>query len=386
MSTPAIRRHVFVALSCVAAGCSQGTPATVIVPVNPGLKDAYKDAFLIGTALNPRQFGGTDTMGIRLIDKHFNAATPENVMKPQPIHPQPGQYNWAPADAYVAFNEAHGITTIGHTLVWHSQTPAWFFTDSAGKPKTREAMLALMKDHIYTVVGRYKGRVKGWDVVNEALNEDGTMRQSPWFRTVGADFVIKAFQYAHEADPAAQLFYNDYNLATPAKRDGAVRLAKSIRDAGIPVAGINTQEHHKIDSPSITLIDSTFIAIRNAGFHANVTELDVDVLPRGAGPNTADVAARAQAVANGNPYTAGLPDSMQTKLAKRYEDLFRVYLKHADIIDRVTFWGTDDGSSWLNGFPVPGRTNHALLFDRKGNTKPAYDAVMALALKSSRSR
>ena len=236
-----------------------------------------------------------------------------------------------------------------------------------------------MREHIRTVVGRYKGRIRGWDVVNEALNEDGTMRESPWQRIIGDDFVVQAFQWAHEADPAAELYYNDYNLATPAKRDGAVALVKRIQARGIPVAAVGSQDHHRLDGPTAALVDSMFTVFRAAGLHANVTELDVDVLPRATQSNTADVGLRAAAQARLNPFPAGLPDSVQRALARRYRELFAVYLRHRDIIDRVTFWGATDANSWLNNWPVPGRTNYPLLFDRHGQPKPAFDAIVALS-------
>lgn len=345
----------------------------------PALKDVFKDAFVVGTALAPRQFLEQDQAAVALITTQFNAITPENVLKWEGVHPRAGTFNFEPADAYVRFGEKYHMFIVGHTLVWHSQTPRWVFQDSSGQPLTRDALLARMKDHIQTVVGRYKGRIKGWDVVNEALNEDGTMRKSPWQQIIGDDFVIRAFEYAHEADPAAELYYNDYNLATPAKRDGAVALVRRIQAAGITVKAIGSQDHHKLDYPSAALVDSMFMVFGAAGLHANITELDIDVLPRATQNNTADVGLRAQAQAGQNPYMAGLPDSVQQALAKRYGDMFAVYMKHRDIIDRVTFWGATDGDSWLNGWPVRGRTNHPLLFDRGGKAKPAFGAVIATA-------
>ena len=347
----------------------------------PALKDAFKHAFVVGTALAPRQFMEQDQAAVALITQQFNAITPENVLKWEAVHPQPAVFNFDPSDAYVRFGEKYDMFIVGHTLVWHSQTPRWVFQDSAGHPLTRDALLARMKDHIQTVVGRYKGRIKGWDVVNEALNEDGTMRKSPWQQIIGDDFVVKAFQYAHEADPAAELYYNDYNLATPAKRDGAVALVQRVQGAGIVVKAIGSQDHHKMDFPSVALVDSMFMAFRAAGVHANITELDIDVLPRATQNNTADVALRAQAQAGQNPYAAGLPDSVQQALARRYGDMFAVYMKYRDIVDRVTFWGATDGDSWLNGWPVRGRTNHPLLFDREGKAKPAFAAVIATATR-----
>ena len=380
--TTVIHRALLVSTVLLAA-CSQ-TGSQAAIPANAGLKDVFKDAFRVGTALNPRQFNGTDTLGVALIDKHFNITTPENVLKWEVVHPGRTNYNFVQSDAYVAFGEKHKMFITGHTLVWHSQTPRWVFEDSAGKPLTRDALLGQMKRHIDTVVGRYKGRINGWDVVNEALNEDGSLRQSPWQKIIGDDFIVRAFQFAHDADPAAELYYNDYNLATPAKRDGAIRVARQIQAAGITVAAIGSQDHHKLDVPSAALVDSMFMAFRAAGFHGNITELDIDVLPRATNNNTADVSLRAAAQARVNPYTAGVPDSVQAQLTKRYADFFTVYWKHRDIIDRITFWGVRDGDSWLNGWPVPGRTNYPLLFDRSGAPKPAYDAVVAVAGRSSR--
>ncbi len=354
-------------------------PVAATPPSTTSLKDAFRGAFQIGAALAPKQFEERDTSSVALVKAQFNQVTPENVLKWENVHPQLATYNFDPPDKYVAFAERNGMFIVGHTLVWHSQVPRWVFEDAAGAPLTRDALLARMKDHIDRVVGRYKGRINGWDVVNEALNENGTMRQSQWSRIIGDDFVVKAFEYAHAADPAAELYYNDYNLATPAKRDSAVALVRRIRAAGIPVAAIGSQDHHKLDWPSAALVDSMFMAFRAANVKGNITELDIDVLPRATANNTADVAVRAQMQANANPYAAGLPDSVQQQLAKRYSDMFAVYLKHRDIIDHITFWGVADGDSWLNGWPVRGRTNHPLLFDRQNRPKPAFDAVIQLA-------
>jgi len=295
------------------------------------------------------------------------------------VDPQPDRYDFAPADAYVAFGQRNGMFVIGHTLVWHSQVPAWVFQDAQGQPLTRDALLARMKDHIQTVVGRYKGRIKGWDVVNEALNEDGTLRETQWMKIIGPDYIAKAFQFAHEADPAAELYYNDYNLDYAAKRDGAVRLVKSLLDQGIPVKAIGSQEHLKLTTPSAAAVDSSIKAFAALGVHVNMTELDIDLLPPATRNTGADVSLRAGPSPSLNPWAAGLPDSMQTKLARRYQDLFRVYMANKDAIDRVTFWGVSDGDSWLNGWPVPGRTSYPLLFDRQLGKKAAYEAVSEVA-------
>jgi endo-1,4-beta-xylanase len=238
-----------------------------------------------------------------------------------------------------------------------------------------------MREHIFTVVGRYKGRVHGWDVVNEALNEDGTLRKSQWFNIIGEDYIAKAFEYAHEADPKAELYYNDYNLDYEAKCRGAVDLVAKLRQRGLTVTAIGTQSHHKIDKPSLQQIEDSLKAFKGLGVKVAVTELDIDLLPAVTRQPTADVSVRAQSTAESNPYVTGLPDEMQLALAKRYGDIFAIYLKYKDVITRVTFWGVTDGVSWLNNFPAPGRTNYPLLFDREGKPKPAFDAVVQEAKK-----
>jgi endo-1,4-beta-xylanase len=367
----------------VAAGCAKqseaentqadaGSTATT-------LKGAFDGKFLVGAAINQRQFAGSDSSGAELIRAQFNAIAPENVLKWERVHPRKGEYNFPPADEYVKFGEDNGMFVHGHTLVWHSQTPRWVFEDGQGNPVSRDTLLARMHDHIATVVGRYKGRIKGWDVVNEALNEDGTLRDSPWHRIIGDDYLVKAFQFAHEADPAAELYYNDYSLENPAKRDGAVKLIRSLQAAGVTVKAIGTQDHLKMDWPSPALMDSMFTAFAAAGVQVNVSELDVDVLPRATRNTGADVSTNVGARSELNPYPTALPDSMQQALAQRYAEIFQIYVKHAPHIDRVTFWGVDDGDSWLNNWPVRGRSNYPLLFDRNGAPKPAFDAVVKTA-------
>jgi endo-1,4-beta-xylanase len=348
------------------------------------LKDAFKNYFRIGAALNPGHFTGTDAVETALVQQHFNSITPENDMKWERIHPRPDAgpagYSFENADKYVEFGKRNGMFIVGHCLVWHSQVPRWVFQDSEGKPISRDALLERMREHIFTVVGRYRGRVHGWDVVNEALNEDGTLRKSQWYNIIGEDYIAKAFQYAQEADPNAELYYNDYNLDYEAKCKGAVELVKKLQTQGIKVTAIGTQSHHKIDRPTIEQIEASLKAFKELGVKVAVTELDVDLLPAVTRQPTADISVRAKADANSNPYTAGLPEAMQQALAKRYADIFAAFLKYRDVIKRVTFWGVTDRHSWLNNFPAPGRTNYPLLFDREGKPKPAFDAVVQQAM------
>ncbi len=346
------------------------------------LKEAFDGSFRVGAAVNERHFTGRDSAGVTLIRRQFNTITPENVLKWENVHPRLGVYDFSAADRYVEFGERNGMFVVGHTLVWHSQVPRWVFQDAAGNTVTRDTLLARMRDHIFTVVGRYRGRIKGWDVVNEALNEDGTLRRSPWYTIIGEDYLVKAFQFAHEADPAAQLYYNDYSLDNAPKRNGAVALVKRLQAAGISVHAVGSQSHDKMDWPSAAQVDSTIRALSATGVKVNITELDVDVLPAATQNRGADVATRGQASAAANPYAGGLPDSVQRALAARYADLFRVFASHRGAIDRVTFWGVGDGDSWLNNWPVPGRTSYPLLFDRADRPKPAFDAVMSVAARA----
>jgi endo-1,4-beta-xylanase len=210
-------KQLFLLVTMCAAGYSQSAPT---------LKDAFQGIFRIGAAVNPAQFEGRDARGTPIVVAQFNTISPENVLKWGVVHPRPDEYNFAPGDAYVSFGEKNHMFIVGHCLVWHSQTPRWVFTDDKGEALTRDALLERMHEHIRSVVGRYKGRIGGWDVVNEALNEDGTLRDSPWHKIIGDDFLVKAFQFAHEADPQAELYYNDYALENEPKRKGAVELPR----------------------------------------------------------------------------------------------------------------------------------------------------------------
>ena len=374
------RRRLGAAL--LAAGLLSGCagPAGRTAPAAPvTLQQAFAGAFLVGAALNQAQFSGADTASARLAVEQFDAISPENVLKFEVVHPRPGQYDFGPADRYVAFGEQHHMFIVGHTLVWHNQTPRWVFQDADGRPVSRDTLIARMHDHIASVVGRYRGRVNGWDVVNEALDDDGGMRRTPWDTIIGDDFVAMAFRFAHEADPAAQLYYNDYSVENAAKRQGVVALVRRLQAEGVPIAGVGIQGHYGLDYPGLEQLDSTIAAFADLGVKVMITELDVDVLPRAVRQTGADVALRAAARSELNPWPALLPDSMQQALARRYADLFRVFLRHAGDLSRVTFWGVTDAQSWKNNWPVRGRTNYPLLFDRQGKPKPAFDAVLDVA-------
>jgi endo-1,4-beta-xylanase len=369
-------RGLIVLATALLAGSAIGNAA---VPQASTLKEAYKPDFLIGVAVNTNQIFEHDTRGVPIIKSQFDSISPENALKWGPIHPEPDQYNFGPADRYVEFGETNHMAIIGHTLVWHSQTPRWVFRDANGNPVDRETLLNRMSNHIHTVVGRYKGRIQGWDVVNEALNESGKLRSSQWMQIIGEDYITKAFQFAHEADPDAQLQYNDYGLESEPKRGAAVALIKKLQADGVQVAAIGIQGHYKLKWPTAKEVDATISAFAKLGVKVTITELDVDVVPASQRNRSADVAQNAQTSGGSNPYANGLPDEVQQELAKRYADLFEVFRKHKEVVSRVTFWGVTDADSWLNSFR---RTNYPLLFDREGKPKPAFNAVLAVARTS----
>ncbi len=347
---------------CAAAVQGLGQPAQT-------LRGAIGSRLSIGVAVATHLLD--DKEYTSLITAHFNSATAENAMKPSLMLTAPNQYNFTDADRFVEFAEANDMEVVGHTLIWHSQSPAFLFQDAEGKPLSREQALANMRNHIFTVVGRYKGRVKGWDVVNEAVADSGGLRQTPALRAIGEDYLVKAFQFAAEADPEAELYYNDYNIEMNYKRPSALALVRSLREAGVRIDAVGIQGHYMLG----TSMDEVRTGIREYlrdGFKVHITELDVDPLPR-QGQGGADVTAAERT--GMNPYTEGFPDDKQKELAAKYGELFDFFLSEPGI-QRVTLWGASDANSWLNNFPVRGRTNHPMLFDRAGKPKPAFHRVM----------
>ncbi|MFL9843596.1 endo-1,4-beta-xylanase [Flavobacterium rhizosphaerae] len=366
--------------------CSGFTnPVSEPAPVKDiSFKDAFKGKFYIGVAINRFQAMGRVEDEAKLIKEQFSSISPENDLKWQMIHPQSDQYNFEPADAYVNFGKESDMFIIGHTLVWHSQTPKWVFEDENGNPLTREALLKRMEDHIKTVVGRYKGVIKGWDVVNEALNEDGTLRDSKWRKIIGDDYIEKAFEFAHAADPNAELYYNDYNMYKAEKRAGAVKLVEKLKAKGLRITAVGAQAHYSLENGTLQEVEATIKDFINAGVHVNFTELDISVLPNGNAANSADVANSAEYKEELNPYTKGLPAEVQTKLADKYGNLFKLFVKYKKHIDRVTFWGLSDRTTWLNNFPIRGRTNYPLPFNRDLSVKKDVKEAILSAVQTSR--
>jgi len=346
--------------------------------MQPALKDVFNADFHIGVALSLDQISGREPDTLTLVGKQFNTITPENILKWEEVHPEPGRYNFEPADRYVAFGEKHDMHVVGHTLVWFHQTPAWVFEDGSGRPLIREALLERMREHIFTVMGRYKGRIHGWDVVNEAIAEDGSFRKNKWLEIIGEDYIQKAFEYARQADPGAQLYYNEYDEEKPAKCEGVVRLIRGLQSKGIQIDGVGIQGHWFLDYPSIQDIETSFATLSKLGVKLMITELDVGVLPFYAvdSPMVELSSFDPEAQKKHNPYPDGLPDSVQQTLTDRYAELFSLFHKHRDKISRVTFWAVNDDQSWRNYLPVRGRSDYPMLFDRQCKPKPAFDAVV----------
>ncbi len=342
------------------------------------LKDAFKNKFLIGTALNTWQLTGKEPGAMEVAKQHFNSIVAENVMKSARIQPREGEYNFALADQFVEFGEQHDMHIHGHTLIWHSQAPDWFFEDQNGDPVSPEVLKQRMKDHIYVVVGRYKGRVHSWDVVNEAIEDDGTYRESKFYEILGEDFVKLAFQYAHEVDPEAELYYNDYSMANPRKRAGVVEMVKKFQKEGVPVHGIGMQGHIGLNYPDINEFEKSIEAFGALG-KVVISELDLSVLPSPWGDTGAEISQNFEYEDKMNPFPDGLPEEVEQQFTKRYIDFFKLFLKHQDKISRVTLWGVNDRNSWKNNFPVRGRTDYPLLFDRQNKPKPVVKELIELA-------
>lgn len=340
------------------------------------LKDAYKGSFLIGTALNAAQIGERDPIAAKIIPQEFNALTPENIMKCEIIHPDWDKYNFDLADKLIAYGQKNHIPVMGHTLIWHSQ-----LSEFVRKINSKDSLQQFFENHIKTIASRYDGKIYSWDVVNEALNEDGTLRNSIYLQKLGPDYIVEAFKIAQKAAPNTELYYNDYNIEQPQKREGAITLIKKIQAAGVRIDGVGIQGHWKVNKVPFKDIEESIVAFSKLGIKVMFTELDLTVLPNPWDTNTADVSMRAENNAYFNPYAGGLPDSVQQMLSNDYTQLFTLFQKHKKEVTRVTFWGVNDGQSWLNNWPIVGRTNYPLLLDRSFKPKDAYFKVIEVAKK-----
>lgn len=360
--------HVILTLfaSMLVVSCGNGKQATITE--EPALKDVFGDKFLVGVAVNVRQSSEVDTASVKIIKKHFNSIVAEDCMKSANIHPEEDRYNFEQADQFVKFGQENNMAIIGHCLIWHSQLAPWFCVDQKGNNVSAEVLKQRMKDHITTIVTRYKGKIKGWDVVNEAIEEDGSYRKTKFYEILGEEYIPLAFQYAHEADPDAELYYNDYGMNVPGRRDAVVKLVNSLKAKGLRIDAVGMQGHMGMDYPTIEDFEASMLAFAETGVKVMITEWDMSALPtvkRSA--NISDTVTFRKAM---NPYPEALPDSVSAVWNARMKAFFNLFLKHADIVERVTAWGVSDGDSWKNNFPVRGRKEYPLLFDRNYEMKP----------------
>lgn len=343
-----------------------------------GLKDALKDKFLIGTAMNTEQILGTNPLSVKLITKHFNAIVAENVMKSEVIQPVEGEFNFTMSDQFVEFGEKNNMHITGHTLIWHSQLPKWFCEDEKGNNVSPEILKQRMKTHISTVVGRYKSRVHGWDVVNEAIEDDGSWRNSKFYQILGEDYIRLAFEYAREADPNTELYYNDYSMAHPGRRDAVVKMVNNLKVQGVKIDGIGMQGHMNMEFPTLDAFEKSILAFAQTGVKVMITEMDITVLPWPSKTVGADISMSFEYQQSINPYAEGLPDSVATALHDRYASFFKLFIKHSDKISRVTVWGLTDNDTWRNNWPIKGRKDYPLLFDRNYQAKPVVETIIKM--------
>ncbi|WP_276366623.1 endo-1,4-beta-xylanase [Chryseolinea sp. H1M3-3] len=360
--SPPIRKigFCFLLLVPLAAICQ---PPKAADP-DKGLKDYYQSFFPMGVAIRPQSVSGPEAA---LILKHFSSITAENAMKMGPIHPKENEFFWKDADVIADFAQANKLKLRGHTLCWHNQTPNWLFKDDQGKDVTKEVLLKRLKEHITAVVTRYKGKIYAWDVVNEVIDDDDSkyFRESPWYKIAGEEFVEKAFLYAHEADPNALLFYNDYNTESAGKRDRIYKMLKGLLEKKVPIHGVGLQAHWSIFSPTEDELRQSIEKFSSLGLQLQFTELDISVYQsehsrRDRRADESDV----------------LTPEMEAKQIEQYKMAFKLFREYKDKITGVTFWNVSDKSTWLDNFPVRGRKNYPLLFDQNYNPKKAYWEVV----------
>ncbi|WP_438494837.1 endo-1,4-beta-xylanase [Paenibacillus sp. IHBB 3054] len=323
----------------------------------PALKAVFADDFKIGAAVNPRTIVSQE----HLLAYHFNSITAENEMKFESLHPAEDVYDFSEADKLVAFAREHQLAMRGHTLVWHNQTTDWLFQDKAGSPVSKETLLDRLKSHIGTVVGRYRNDIYAWDVVNEVIADEGEalLRPSKWLDIAGPEFISKAFQFAHEADPKALLFYNDYNESHPHKRDKIYALLKSLLEQDVPVHGVGLQAHWNLYDPALDDVRATIEKYAALGLQLQLTELDMSLFR----------------FDDKRTDLKSPPAELLELQAERYDVMFRLLKEYREVISSVTFWGAADDYTWLDDFPVRGRKNWPFLFDEQHAPKPAYNRL-----------
>lgn len=357
-----------------AAFAQKGNKAEVL----PSLQSTLGKHFLIGVAVDTRLPAGQDPAAEAVVKEQFNQVVAENCMKGEENHPEVNRFDFTDGDKLVDWAERNGKTVIGHCLVWHSQPPKWMFTDANGKTVSREVLIGRMYNHIMTVVTHYKGKIKGWDVVNEAFEDDGSYRKSPYYNIIGPEFIELAFQFAHEADPNVELYYNDYSTSKPGKREAICKLVRSLKSKGLRIDAVGMQSHNGYNYPDYAEYEKSIEAFAAEGVKVMMTELDVNMLPNPEGFGGAEVSQNFELQAKYNPYVKGLDKKAQKLFNQRYLDLFKIIERHKNVISRVTFWGVNDGHTWLNDWPIKGRTNYPTLIDRNNQLKPVAKEIEKL--------
>lgn len=343
------------------------------------LARTYANTFAMGVAIGPDVYGARAPAAAALVAAQFNRVTAENAMKWQSLEKQPGVLDFGDADAFVAYAEQHGLEIHGHTLVWHHQVPRWVFEDGKGGRASRTQLLDRLDHHMRALAEHFGSRVRYWDVVNESFSDNGSLRDTPWRQIIGDDYIEQAFRLAGEHFPDAKLVYNDFSMEKPGKRDAVVALVRDFQARGVRIDAVGTQAHFRLEAPTLEEIDASLAAFASTGVEVLVSELDVDVLPAAYRNQGADLSLNAELSAELNPYPDCLPSDVAEKAARRWAEIFEVFSKHADRVHSVTLWGVSDGHSWLNNWPVRGRTNYALLFDRELRAKRAWQSVIQAA-------
>ncbi|WP_394202669.1 endo-1,4-beta-xylanase [Marinagarivorans algicola] len=368
---------------CTTFSTSTASTTSSAMPSNISgntLKSVYHNKFLVGATVNNAMLNAEYNPSLETVKEHFSAITTDNALKWEAMNPTPDKYHLEVVDRFVKFGQRHNIQLVGHVLFWHSQTPDWVFEDTQGQLLTREALLKRMRERAQLLAERYGDSIKIWDVVNEAINDDGTLRESKYHRIIGPDFIEQAFIIAAEEFPAdTKLLYNDYGMDRAGRKTTVIAMLNDFKKRGIKIDGVGVQGHWSMNQPSLQTIDESLAAYAATGVPIHITELDLDYLGR-EHFFSADVdIEKIVATPENNPYSDGnFPASADAELAQRYKDIFGLFLKHSDNIERVTFWGVNDSDSWLNGWPVKGRTNYPLLFDRNNAAKPAVDVLLQL--------
>ena len=373
-------------LAVLLAGCSERGGTLPDVP----LKDAYSDCFLMGAAISTFQVGDRSPETRELLLKHFNAISPDNELKPESLHPRPDVWNFQRADAFCQFGKENGMWILGHTLCWHNQTPAFFWTRPDGQTMSKDEIFESVRSYVETVCTHFLGKVDAWDVINEIVSEDGGYRDLGWVHALGADpavvdeFVKHVFRCAEKYAPGTELYYNEFNCWRPSKLAGIVRLVKMLQADGIRIDGVGIQAHWGLNYPKNQYVVDAIEKIAALGVKVMITEIDIDVLPltregQVIGQVMSDPQFQLEEFKEYlDPYRDGLPAEVEKQQADRYEELFKIFYDHRDVIDRVTFWGVQDGGSWKNGYPVPGRTNYPLVFRRDLTPHEALYRILAI--------